>query len=158
MNHKSQLRLCSTESRAWSKGYVLRMPLECQPGSWGAGEGVGWGRKETGVSTGWRGPAFGIKHDKLLKFFRLYSRNASQNSPFGEEFIHWSHLLLVKAVPCRMLILFASGKFVCASLEKSSHFRANKRVLGQDSKGLGLTLSPVQSKVAGVRVCCYSVS
>ena len=52
MNHRSQLSLCSAESRAWSKGYVPRMPLECQPSDWGAGEGVGWGRKEIGVSTG----------------------------------------------------------------------------------------------------------
>lgn len=50
----------------------------------------GGGTKEIGVSTGRKGPVFGIKHDKLLKSARLYSRNASQKSPFGEEFTHWS--------------------------------------------------------------------
>lgn len=78
------------KEQSLEQGLRAKNALGVPAQEWGAGEGVGWGRKETGVSTGWRGPVFGIKHDKLLKFFRLYSRNASQNSPFGEEFIHWS--------------------------------------------------------------------
>lgn len=42
------------------------------------------------MSIGLRGPVFGIKHDNLLKFARLFSGNAAQNSPFWEEFIHRS--------------------------------------------------------------------
>lgn len=60
------------------------------PRGWDAGEGVGWDRKQVGVSAGQRGQVFAIKRDKLLKSACLYSRNAFQNSPFEEDFIHWS--------------------------------------------------------------------